>query len=196
MDRQFETLSTYTMLAKKIISKFSPSFYSSLRQELLSNDEAISEIAEAIMIADWRWDKNRTGHEGKSKTKYSYRNQCGLWAIKTYVSNKYKKKNINFSIHNEISSSGESKSFAENIKEKTPSNPYLLLAEKEEKELISKYISDILSSEILSDKQRDQIKEYYFNDKTLLEIGNEYGVTREAIRQNIQKGLTKIREYA
>ena len=196
MDRQFETLSTYTMLAKKIISKFSPSFYSNLRQELLSNDEAISEIAEAIMIADWRWDKNRTGHEGKSKTKYSYRNQCGLWAIKTYVSNKYKKKNINFSIHNEISSSGESKSFAENMKEKTPSDPYLLLAEKEEKELISKYISDILSSEILSDKQRDQIKEYYFNDKTLLEIGNEYGVTREAIRQNIQKGLTKIRDYA
>ena len=196
MDRQFETLSTYTMLAKKIISKFSPSFYSNLRQELLSNDEAISEIAEAIMIADWRWDKNRTGHEGKSKTKYSYRNQCGLWAIKTYVSNKYKKKNINFSINNEISSSGESKSFAENMKEKTPSDPYLLLAEKEEKELISKYISDILSSEILSDKQRDQIKEYYFNDKTLLEIGNEYGVTREAIRQNIQKGLTKIRDYA
>ena len=82
------------------------------------------------------------------------------------------------------------------MKEKTPSDPYLLLAEKEEKELISKYISDILSSEILSDKQRDQIKEYYFNDKTLLEIGNEYGVTREAIRQNIQKGLTKIRDYA
>lgn len=196
MDRQFETLSTYTMLAKKIISKFAPSFYSNLRQELLSNEEAISEIAEAIMIADWRWDKDRTGHEGKSKTKYSYRNQCGLWAIKTYVSNKYKKKNTNFSIHNDISSRGESKSFAENMKEKTPSDPYLLLAEKEEKELISKYISDILSSEILSDKQRNQIKEYYFNDKTLLEIGNEYGVTREAIRQNIQKGLTKIRDYA
>jgi len=196
MDRQFETLSTYTMLAKKIISKFSPSFYSGLRQELLSNEEAISEIAEAIMIADWRWDKDRTGHEGKSKTKYSYRNQCGLWAIKTYVSNKYKKKNMSFSIHNEISSRGESKSFAENMKEKTPSDPFLLLAEKEEKELVSKYLSDILSSEILSEKQRDQIKEYYFNDKTLLEIGNEYGVTREAIRQNIQKGLTKIRDYA
>jgi RNA polymerase sigma factor (sigma-70 family) len=184
------------MLAKKIISKFSPSFYSGLRQELLSNEEAISEIAEAIMIADWRWDKDRTGHEGKSKTKYSYRNQCGLWAIKTYVSNKYKKKNMSFSIHNEISSRGESKSFAENMKEKTPSDPFLLLAEKEEKELVSKYLSDILSSEILSEKQRDQIKEYYFNDKTLLEIGNEYGVTREAIRQNIQKGLTKIRDYA
>ena len=196
MDRQFETLSTYTMLAKKIISKFSPSFYSGLRQELLSNEEAISEIAEAIMIADWRWDKDRTGHEGKSKTKYSYRNQCGLWAIKTYVSNKYKKKNMSFSIHNEISSRVESKSFAENMKEKTPSDPFLLLAEKEEKELVSKYLSDILSSEILSEKQRDQIKEYYFNDKTLLEIGNEYGVTREAIRQNIQKGLTKIRDYA
>jgi DNA-directed RNA polymerase specialized sigma subunit len=36
---------------------------------------------------------------------------------------------------------------------------------------------------------------YYFEDKTLLEIGNIFGVTREAIRQNIQKGIKRIRAY-
>jgi RNA polymerase sigma factor (sigma-70 family) len=196
MDQQFETLDTYTNLAKKIISKFAPSFYSNLRQELLSNDEAIAEIAEAIMIADWRWDKDRTGYNGKSKTKYSYRNQCGLWAIKTYLSNRYKKKNMAYSIDSGLSDDQDSKKYVSNLAEKHSSDPYLLLAEKEEKELISSYIDNILSSEILSDKQKDQIYEYYFNEKTLLEIGNKYGVTREAVRQNIQKGLSKIRQYA
>jgi RNA polymerase sigma factor (sigma-70 family) len=52
-----------------------------------------------------------------------------------------------------------------------------------------------LDSQILSDKQRNQIKKYYFEEKTLLQIGKEYGVTREAIRQNIQKGLNRIRSY-
>lgn len=196
MDKEFETLDTYTNLAKKIISKFAPSFYSALRKELLSNDEAIAEIAEALMIADWRWDKDRVGHNGKSKTKYSYRNQCGLWAIKTYISNRYKKKNSHYSIDNKISADQDSKSFVENIPERSSSDPYTILADKEEKEMVSSYISSILQSNILSDKQRDQIYEYYFNDKTLLEIGNKYGVTREAIRQNIQKGLNKIREYS
>ena len=93
MEQQFETLEVYTNLAKKIISKFAPTFYIGLRKELLSNDEAISDIASAIMMADWKWDANRKGHEGQSKTRYSYRNQCGIWAIKTYISSKYKKKN-------------------------------------------------------------------------------------------------------
>ena len=196
MDKQFETLETYTNLAKKIISKFAPSFYATLRNELLNNDDAIAEIAEAIMIADWKWDKDRKGHNGQSKTKYSYRNQCGLWAIKTYVTNKYKKKNSHFSIDSYMSESDNAKTFVNQIAEKTSSDPASIVADKEEQELISKHIEQIFNSNILSDKQKDQIKEYYFNNKTLLEIGQKYGVTREAIRQNIQKGLSKIRSYA
>jgi len=52
-----------------------------------------------------------------------------------------------------------------------------------------------LNSDIVSSKQKNQIKQYYFENKTLLEIGKEYGVTREAIRQNIQKGIKRIQEY-
>ena len=98
MEQQFETLQTYINLAKKTISKFAPSFYSGLRNELLSNEDAIADIAQAIMTADWKWDKDRVGYEGKSKTKYSYRNQCAIWAIQTYMSNKYKKKNMSMSL--------------------------------------------------------------------------------------------------
>ena len=55
-------------MAKKIISKFAPGFYSGLRKELLSNEDAIADIASAIMIGDWRWDKDRVGFNGQGKT--------------------------------------------------------------------------------------------------------------------------------
>lgn len=193
MEKEFDNMSSYIVLAKKIISKFAPNFYSSLRKELLNNEDAISDIASALMFADWRWDENRKGFNGKSKTKYSYRNQCGIWAIKTYLTNKYKKSNQNYSLDSIDTDDGTS--FAEYISDKTEYDPAKIIENEEYKENISKEIDILLSSGLISDKQKEQIKEYYFNEKTLSQIGKDYGVTREAVRQNIQKGLSKIREY-
>lgn len=192
-NKQFESLNTYIILAKKMVSKFAPTFYNGLQKELLSNEDAISDIASALMTADWKWDKNRTGFNGQSKTRYSYRNQCGIWAIKTYISNKYKKKNKKLSIDN--ISNEDMKSFASNIKDLSMCNPAEIVSNQEEKTILSKTIESLLQSPVLSEKQRQQIYKYYFEDKTLIEIGNEYGVTREAVRQNIQKGIKKIKEY-
>lgn len=193
MEKQFEDMSAYIVLAKKIISKFAPNFYSSLRKELLNNEDAISDIASALMFADWRWDENRKGFNGKSKTKYSYRNQCGIWAIKTYLTNKYRKSNQNYSLDNIDSEDGNS--FSEYICDKNDYDPAKIVEDEEYKQNISHEIETLLSSGIISDKQKEQIKEYYFNEKTLSQIGKDFGVTREAVRQNIQKGLSKIREY-
>lgn len=193
MEQQFDSLSTYITLAKKIISKFAPTFYSSLRQELLSNDDAIADIASAIMIGDWKWDKDRTGFEGKKKTRYSYRNQCGIWAIKTYITNKYKKQNNNLSLEN--TNPEFDTSFSEYIADKEEYDPSAIAEEKEYHENLKININEILYSGLITEKQAEQIKQYYFEDKTLSEIGSEFGVTREAIRQNIQKGLSKIKQY-
>ena len=193
-NREFENLSTYILLAKKVISKFAPTFYSGLNKELLSNEDAISDIAAALMNADWKWDKDRVGYNGQSKTRYSYRNQCGIWAIKSYISNKYKKKNQKLSIDN--ISNEDMKTFAASIVDKSMSDPYDIVSSEEETINLQNTVKTLLDSDMLSDKQRNQIKKYYFENKTLVQIGDEYGVTREAIRQNIQKGLNKIREYA
>ena len=99
-DIKFESLTFYLNLAQKTIAKFSKNMASNLSNEMLKSEDAIANVANCIMMADWRWDKNRTGFNGQSKTRYSYRNQCGLWAIKTYISNKYKKKNMKLSIDN------------------------------------------------------------------------------------------------
>lgn len=193
MEQQFDTMSTYILLAKKVISKFAPNFYASLRNELLKNEDAIADIATAIMYADWKWDSSRVGFNGKTKSKYSYRNQCGLWAIKTYLSNKYKKKNQHFSLEN--MDQEYDTNFIENVIDHRSADPGDIVAEKEGSESITSLVKDLLHSPIISDKQRDQIYQYYFQNKTLSQIGEEYGVTREAIRQNIQKGINRIKEY-
>jgi RNA polymerase sigma factor (sigma-70 family) len=191
---KYENLSVYLGLAKKTISKFAPQFYSGLRMELLNNDDAVSDVAHAIMQADWKWDANRKGHEGRSKSKYSYRNQCAIWAIKTYISQKYKKKNCNLSLDSVITDD-EGSTFAQSLHDNSSNDPYVLVSEKEQSDNLKSIMNRLISSDLLTDKQRQQIKMYYFEDKTLLEIGNIFGVTREAIRQNIQKGLKRIRAY-
>jgi len=192
-NKEFENLNTYIILAKKIISKFAPTFYTGLRKELLCNEDAISDIATALMTADWKWDKDRTGYNGKSKTKYSYRNQCGIWAIKSYISSKYKKNKCKLSIDN--MADDDMKTFAATIEDNSLSDPASIVMQNEENELLKSNIRSLISSDILSEKQQQQIHKYYFEDKTLLQIGKEYGVTREAVRQNIQKGLNKIKQY-
>jgi len=191
---KFENLSVYLGLAKKTISKFAPQFYPGLRMELLNNDDAVSDIAHAIMQADWKWDANRKGHEGKTKSQYSYRNQCAIWAIKTYISQKYKKKNSSLSLDTVITDD-EGNTFAQSLHDNSSNDPYILVSEKEQSDNLKTIINRLISSDLLTEKQRQQIRMYYFEDKTLLEIGNKFGVTREAIRQNIQKGINRIRAY-
>lgn len=193
--KQFDSLASYISLAKKTISKFAPKFYNGLHKEMLSSEEAVSDVATAIMYADWRFDPDRAGKTGLKKTLYSYRNQCAIWAIKTYVTNKYKKseqKNIrlNFSADNDESD------LYSIIPENNVKQPIDLIIEQEEKTLLSQTIKDLLNYSILNDKQKNQIKLYYFENKTLSEIGKMYGVSREAVRQNIKRGLDLIREYA
>lgn len=184
MIKTYENYSFYISLAKKIISKFSPKFYSGLSYEMLSNEDAIADVASAIMQADWKFDKDRKGSTGGQKTLYSYRNQCGLWAIKTYVTKKYKK-HIKF-VDLE----------ADNINNISISkNPIDEFIENENKTVKNQYLSNLLESDMINDKQREQIKMYYFEEKTLAEIGNKFGVTREAIRQNIIKGINSLKKY-
>lgn len=186
-ESQYDSLSTYISLAKKTISKFAPKFYKNLSHEMLSNDDAVADVAHAIMVADWKYDNGRVGKTtGQSKTKYSYRNQCAIWAIKTYISSKYKKNNKGSTsyepdLHAHINSYED--------------NPLDILIDNESDSIQKECIKNILSSNILSDKQKEHINLYYFENMTLADIGKKYGVTREAIRQSLLKGISQIKSY-
>ena len=51
----------------------------------------------------------------------------------------------------------------------------------------------LLNSELLSDRQKDYIKLYFYESYTFEKIGKKYGITREAVRQGLNKALDIIR---
>ena len=187
---KFDSLSTYVSLAKKTISKFAPKFYNGLSMEMLNSEEAISDVATALMYADWRFDDDRVGKHGQKKTLYSYRNQCAIWAIKTYITNKYKQKK-HYSLDHDNDNDQTLDSL---ISDKKQQSPLDILIDQEHTKNLEEDISVLFASSTLSDKQKEQIRMYYFEDKTLSEIGKTFGVSREAVRQNIKRGLEIIKK--
>ena len=195
MERQYDSLDTYINLAKKTISKFGPKFYNGLSAEMLKNSDAISDVATAIMYADWRFDPTRTGKEGQKKTLYSYRNQCAIWAIKTYITNKYKKQNNNYDTISLNFNNDDTSEISSTIQDKKCLSPIDILIDREESGNITNYINVLLSSDVLSSKQKEQIRMYYLDNLTLSAIGKKFGVSREAIRQNIKRAIEIIKSY-
>lgn len=195
----FYCLSEYLTLAKKSISKFANKFYNGLARKMLRDEDAISNVAYCLMLADWRYDENyeSTQKDRQRKTQYSYRNQCAIWAIQSYITKNYNKshssKNKTYSLDYKLDEDGSNSSY-DYIADKNGPNPLETILETEEKNEIRKYLENLFEKNELSDKQKEYIKLYYYEDYTFEEIGKKFGLTREAIRQSIKKSLIKIKE--
>ena len=50
-------------------------------------------------------------------------------------------------------------------------------------------------SSLLTDKQKIYFEEYYFNNLSLSEISQNYGVSRNAVYKQIQITIEKLKEY-
>jgi hypothetical protein len=77
--------------------------------------------------------------------------------------------------------------------DKDTCKPDLIVMEKEEKESIRNLVQQMLSLNSLSDRQKDYITMYYFESQTFEQIGKKYGITREAVRQGLNKALDILR---
>jgi len=190
---KFDDLKTYILLAKKAISKFGPKFYSGLSAKMLKDEDAVASIANAIMMADWRWDDTREGSNGGKKTKYSYRNQCALWAMKTYVSKEHKRSKKIKAYSLDYTSDDNEIGMHDLSADHRCETPDEVLSKNEETQNLSTLIEELLSLDALSDRQKDYIRLYYFNEYTYEQIGKKYGVTRAAVRQGLNKALSILR---
>jgi RNA polymerase sigma factor (sigma-70 family) len=190
----FESLDFYLGLSKKIIAKIGPTFFSSLSKDMLNNEDAIAFVANAIMMGDWRWREKNTENPEKNKNLYSYRNQCGIWAIKTYVTKKYqrnsKRKNKEYSLNYINDHDLSMENIISDTEQKDPMDILILEESMKEKR---KLVKELFNSDLWNTNQKEQIKMYYFDGLTLEQIGHSFGVTREAIRQNIKNALEKVR---
>jgi RNA polymerase sigma factor (sigma-70 family) len=192
----FESLDFYLNLARKIVAKMGPTFFDGLSKHMLKDEDAISFVANAIMMGDWRWKEENKDSDKQLKSLYSYRNQCAIWAIQTYVTKQYKnnhnKKKIKTT--HSLNYQEDDTSLEHIIPDYSQKEPLDILVDTEDKNSCRKLISDLLQCSIISDKQKEYIELYYFQDMTLEKIGKKYGVTREAIRQSIKTAILKIRE--
>lgn len=195
---QFDSLQEYILLAKKSISKFANQFYQGLSAKMLTDEDAISSVANAIMMADWRWDENYQNEKGTKKTKYSYRNQCALWAIQTYITKDHKKdkkfKKKAYSLDHIVEDDNELSIHNLTHDDKSLS-PETILINQENKQELSQLIDSLLNIDCLTTRQKDYIRLYYFESYTFEKIGKKYGITREAVRQGLNKALSMIRSY-
>jgi RNA polymerase sigma factor (sigma-70 family) len=89
----------------------------------------------------------------------------------------------------------DSSEISATIKDNRCIDPIDILIQKEESNNLTNYISTILKSNMLSDKQKSQLKMYYLENLTLSAIGKQFGVSREAVRQNIKRAIEIIKSY-
>ena len=86
-------------------------------------------------------------------------------------------------------------SFHSSMPDTRVEEPVEILIKNEQETNLNMLINNLLLNNNLSDKQREQIKLYYLEDHTLSQIGKKFGVSREAIRQNIKRALEIIKSY-
>lgn len=193
---QFESLETYLSIAKKIIGRFVPTISPVLATKMLRSDDAISHVANAIMNADYKWNPEYRSQNNTVKSKYSYRNQRAIWAIRGWIhiqkkENAHRALSLSY-VQNE--NNEESLPLSGIIPDKTAINPAEYVADKEEKQYIGMLINGVVDSEVLTKKQAKYLRGYYLEGKTLAAVGREYGVSREAVRQGITKGIQNLKD--
>lgn len=188
---EFLSLDDYLLMARKIISKMSSGPY----KHYLNTEDVVSYVANALMMADWRWDENYSSKDGRKKNLYSYRNQCAIWAIKTLISkHKKSKKDIKVYSLDDTINSMDLRSSIDFIEDSKSANPLATLEKEESDEDIKRLINELLNSDMISDKNKQYIKMYYFDGLTLEKIGKHFNITREAVRQGINKSLMIFRD--
>lgn len=190
----FESLDFYVNLSKKIIAKIAPTFFAGLSKQMLRDEDAIAFVANAIMMGDWRWNQNQDP-ANPQKSLYSYRNQCAIWAIKTYVTKQYRSNHTKKKIKatHSLSHQADDTSLEHIIPDPMQQEPISILIDKENNDYCNETIAKLFESDIISDKQKEYLQLYYFEDMTLEKIGKKFDVTREAVRQSIKTALNKIR---
>jgi len=191
---EFQSLKNYLNMAKKAISKFANKIYNGLSSKMLKDEDAISLVASSMMMADWRWDENYQNKQGTKKTKYSYRNQCAIWAIQGYAtkhSKRTKNKKPIYSLNHEFDNEDKLDIY-HSIQDNNTVDPLEGISNDEHKNILSDLISKL--TECLDDRQKDYIKLYYFEGETFEKIGKKYGITREAVRQGLNKAIKIIQD--
>jgi predicted DNA-binding protein (UPF0251 family) len=198
--QEFLSLNEYVQISKRVISFYCKKNKGLVRR-LLSSDDAISSIAENLMMGDWRWkptyekkiydkDGNFLGTKTLEISRHSYRNKCAVWAIKTYLEQSSNKKNQRL----------DSLDFRGGDSYGLNSDMYNVIEDKNAPpvdqffdDTVKRKVSFLLNNSKLSEAQRASVQLYFLEGLTFEEAGVKLGITKQGVQQNVEKALSNMR---
>jgi RNA polymerase sigma factor (sigma-70 family) len=142
------------------------------------------------MMADWRYDSMRVTEEGKRRTRYAYRNQCGIWAIQSYVMRRVNKM---AKLPSSLSVCYDDQEDTFDVEDKQGESPFAALALSESERDNRNEIEQLFMKANVTNQQRKFLEMYYVQDMTQAAIAKQYGISRQRVEQVITKGMKKIR---
>lgn len=188
---RMKSLHEYLEMAQKVLNYFAPHYFPSNVVYVLSESEdAISEIAMHLMLADWSWD------ERKGRNERSYRNYRGdrkinkLMQIFKTAANKELQ-----SLDKVVANEKDSYRYVGNL----VYDPEKILIEKERSETISKYVRYLITHSGLTPMQKRCVElKYVEGVETGEEIGKQFTpvVSRQNINEILEKAILKMKQTA
>lgn len=196
--QEFLSLQEYINISEKVIN-----FYckknKGLVKELLASEDAVSCIAEQLMMGDWRWkpfyekkiyDKegNFLGTKTLEISRHSYRNKCAVWAIGKYLKQCVNNKNHRLDSLDFKSNAIDSYDLYDIVEDKNapPVDQFFDDSAKRK-------VGFLLNNSKLSESQRDSVQLYFIDGLTFEEAGVRLGITKQGVQQNVEKALNNMR---
>ena len=176
-------LDEYIQLAQRCISKFAPP---SLAAYMMNSEDAISHVAEHIMYGHCRWKENGGRVLG------SYLGECAKWAIRIWKTKLYEasQREQYTSLDKNIGNGeGREKMYYEIVTDSKALTPHEVLFDND-----SSDVKGFIESECLTDTQRRCLYGRFVEGKTLNDIATDFGVSRQAVDQNIKKAIGRLQQ--
>lgn len=188
-EKSFCSLNEYETIARKTIAAYAPAIRMGLAEEMLKNDDAVSNIAHSVMMADWHFDGRGNIH--------GFRKQRIQWAIKSYVgrSNRASQRGM-LSLDRNVDRTMEcSETFSSRIADKSP-GPEEIVSEGEFSEKAASRLEQLLDGGTISDQASEYIKMYYLQGQSMADIASKRGVSRQSVHDLITRAIDTLRRTA
>jgi len=187
---EFLTDKEYTAATKKIIKHFTRRSRR-LSQILIKDRDIFHNIKFKIMKADWRWKPDG------GRTRYSWRNQCGIWAIQEAieeVKQKYEDmKDSNLSL-SYVTSVGDYNSvkLSDKIGSSQP-DPSFIMMKEETAAKHKKEINQLIKAANLTDTEIEYLN-LWSEGQTYQEIAKRFDIKNQSVSSIVKKALQKLRK--
>ncbi len=184
---QFESLDEYLKIAEKQIKFFGKRYFPDFMKKLLDSEEAISHIAYANMMADWKYD------DKLNCSKRTYRNNWAIGLMKNLYT-KYRKHYKKYGRTQYLSDilcmgeNGDDFELEDLLGYNNP--PDKILEEKEEIERLESLMGKVLSS-----RNKEILLMHKKDGRTMSEISDKYSISKQRVEQIISKSVSVLKEF-